>query len=212
MNPAVKSFLETNRRLQESRRHPFSGAGETIEDIGAQECVYTDADPMFDDFNQKLFKKEVESYDPVYQPNMASAGTNSDCLSNEPRVRVEYLWENYEFHPSTFTGAQLPLEPESRNLDLRIPTPTPEWWANGMNANTNLLLSPSGNNPLAKVFENLTTVTNGLTNNNYTNSINISTTLANGRRENHPWSDRHLLEANLHDGDILDLDYSKVSV
>lgn len=180
VNPAIKTFLERVRRLQEARRHPFAGTGETVEDIGAQECVYTDTEPLFDDFNRKLFKKDVELYDPSgYCPlisaydtrkrdakdlNLASltpltspdteARPNADDQTTaQAKVRVEYNWEAYEYHPSNVGGAQLPLEPETGRLDLRIPTP--EWWATNLTTTHNLLLSPSNANPMVKVFENL---------------------------------------------------------
>uniref|UniRef100_A0A915I2V5 Forkhead box protein fkh-2 n=1 Tax=Romanomermis culicivorax TaxID=13658 RepID=A0A915I2V5_ROMCU len=122
INPAVKTFLERTQRLQDSRRHPFGGVGEQVEDIGAQECVMTDSDPIFDDFNRKLFKKDVELYDSVYnqdnqqqnssqvinqhtsQKNMVTlpdiSNLHSDLLheNSEPKVQVEslnVLWDSY---------------------------------------------------------------------------------------------------------------------
>lgn len=105
MNPAVKSFLAKASAKRRARRHPFAGSGEKLEDIGATECVVTmtNGDPQMGQgpaLNQKRFKREVETLT-VY-------ATNADTGKVDERVKVEFNWEGYEYHPSNVLGASLP--------------------------------------------------------------------------------------------------------
>lgn len=104
-----------------------------IDEFGAQECVYTNHIPSFEDFNQKLFKKEIERF--IMDPE----GYNPQGDNDIERVKVEYNWEGYiDYQHGNWTGVQLPLQSESFGSVGLSPTtsdesersriPTPDWW------------------------------------------------------------------------------------
>lgn len=230
VNPAIRNYLERARQQQETLRHPFAGIGERLEDIGAQECVYTDTNPGYDDFNQKLFKREVETYAGYVPQNdlVINLPTNNSlsAIDAGQRVKVEYNWEAYEYHPSNVLGPQLPLQlspggallqpptssvslsPPNRDeaeapqgLDLRIPTP--EWWNHQVT--TASLLSPmaisySAHHPQATLNPMAKVFENfGSAHSNTGNLIPLTKVI-----EPHPWNE------DAGNGALMDLDHPMV--
>lgn len=154
---------------QSPARTPLSHSpnDSSVEVLGAQECVYTGHIPSFEDFNQKLFKKEVERF--VLDPEGYNPQGDSEC----ERVQVEYNWDQYVDYTQGVwpQGVQLPLQAETFGSVGLSPTttdesensriPTPDWWKQSANEGQqpsyaallpDAQFSPITAFPLARVF------------------------------------------------------------
>ncbi|VDP01588.1 unnamed protein product [Soboliphyme baturini] len=190
VNPAVKVFLESTREgTPPCKEEPKDCCKfqliDNVDDIGAQESVYAGSETNLYDFNERLFKKEVEEYDTSYRPLVSEAyGTD------EPKVKIEFNWESYDYAEENRTSPALPLDPEVSNLDVRIPTP--EWWGNISTASS-LLMSPCGLGA-TRSLDNL--VGGGLC-------------PQQQRKDDHPWNENFPTFALDGDGLLLDFDPSR---
>uniref|UniRef100_A0A914X1F5 Forkhead box protein fkh-2 n=1 Tax=Plectus sambesii TaxID=2011161 RepID=A0A914X1F5_9BILA len=202
VNPAIKSFIEKTIQGQQC-------TSRSAMDISlADSPVPTGQTYVYEEYGTpKIFRAEnTDGFTYVPQNDLRPVVLQNNEEYNNPRapderVKVEYNWEGYEYHPSGVGGVQLPLQlspggtqqgivvgsvglspPNSDDSDgqagLELRIPTPEWW--GHQVTTASLMSPmngSHHNPLARVFENLTTTS--------ANSSNATTPML----KEHPWQE-----------------------